>query len=160
MFRSSQLFAGTSLTLFFKIFGASNIDSAVSILYKILFNANSFNPHKRPTICWIWPPAPSVCSEHGDQEQALKLSLNPIDIELSAMVSPSHRPCEVIHHWQVQSLVICNYNLVTSTWVCSKRILSSVGVYYPAPLALLFNKAGLIWYVFLMGRLPCLFRAL
>ena len=38
----------------------------------------------------------------------------------------------------LQSLVICNYNLVTSTWVCSIRILSSVGVYYPAPLALLF----------------------
>ena len=37
----------------------------------------------------------------------------------------------------LQSLVICNYNLVTSTWVCSIRILSSVGVYYPAPLALL-----------------------
>ena len=90
MFRSSQLFAGTSLTLFFRIFAASIIDSAVSILYKILFNANNFNPHKRPILCWIWPPAPRVCSEHGGQEQALKLSLNPIDIELSAMVSPSH----------------------------------------------------------------------
>ena len=37
----------------------------------------------------------------------------------------------------LQSLVIYNYNLVTSTWVCSIRILSSVGGYYPAPLALL-----------------------
>ena len=42
----------------------------------------------------------------------------------------------------LQSLVICNYNLVTSTWVCSIRILSSVGVYYPAPLALLFTELG------------------
>ena len=33
---------------------------------------------------------PRICSEHGGQEQALKLSLNPIDIELSAIVSPSH----------------------------------------------------------------------
>ena len=53
MFRSSQLFAGTSLTLFFRIFAASIIDSAVSILYKILFNTNNFNPHKRPILCWI-----------------------------------------------------------------------------------------------------------
>ena len=106
MFRSSQLFAGTSLTLFFRIFAASIIDSAVSILYKILFNANNFNPHKRPIFCWIWPPAPRVCSEHGGQEQALKLSLNPIDIELSAIVSHGvmDRPCEVIHHWLVRWL--------------------------------------------------------
>ena len=90
VFRSSQLFAGTSLTLFFRIFAASIIDSAVSILYKILFNANNFNPHKRPILCWIWLPAHRVCSQHGGQEQALKLSLNPIDIELSAIVSPSH----------------------------------------------------------------------
>ena len=38
----------------------------------------------------------------------------------------------------LQSLVIYNYNLVTSTWVCSIPILSSVGGIYPAPLALLF----------------------
>ena len=37
----------------------------------------------------------------------------------------------------LQSLVMYNYNLVTSTWVCSIPILSSVGGYYPAPLALL-----------------------
>ena len=43
----------------------------------------------------------------------------------------------------LQSLVIYNYNLVTSTWMCSIRILSSVGGYYPAPLALLFRD--LIW---------------
>ena len=42
----------------------------------------------------------------------------------------------------LQSLVIYNYNLVTSTWVCSKRILSSVGGYYPAPLALLLVFAA------------------
>ena len=41
----------------------------------------------------------------------------------------------------LQSLVICNYNLVTSTWVYSIRILSSVGVYYPAPLALLLSPS-------------------
>ena len=91
MFRISQLFADTSLTLFFRIFAASIIDSAVSFLYKILFNANNFNPHKRLILCWIWPPAPRVCSEHGGQEQALKLSLNPIDIEFSGGVMD--RPC-------------------------------------------------------------------
>ena len=37
----------------------------------------------------------------------------------------------------LQSLVICNYNLVTSTWVCSIWILSSVGGYHPAPLGAL-----------------------
>ena len=42
----------------------------------------------------------------------------------------------------LQSLVIYNYNLVTSTWVCSIRILSSVGGYYPAPLALLLVFAA------------------
>ena len=54
----------------------------------------------------------------------------------------------------LQSLVICNYNLVTSTWVCSIRILSSVGGYYPAPLALLLylksqsNEINLVSIIF------------
>ena len=55
----------------------------------------------------------------------------------------------------LQSLVICNYNLVTSTWMCSIRILSSVGGYSPAPLALLLVFAarrillpsGQLWFV-------------
>ena len=56
----------------------------------------------------------------------------------------------------LQSLVICNYNLVTSTWVCSIRILSSVGVYYPAPLALLFLQVPcLMWRRVFEPREPC-----
>ena len=55
----------------------------------------------------------------------------------------------------LQYLAIYNYNLVTSTWVCSIRILSSVGGYYPAPLALLLVFAarrillpsGQLWFV-------------
>ena len=52
----------------------------------------------------------------------------------------------------LQFLVIYNYNLATSTWVCSIRILSSVGGYYPAPLALLFYIGPTISRKGLSGR--------
>ena len=49
MFRSASFFIGTSFTVaVFTIFATSNVDSIVGIPHKKIFNANNFNPHKKP----------------------------------------------------------------------------------------------------------------
>ena len=48
MFRSASLFIGTSFTVaVFTIFATSNVDSALGIPHKNIFNAKNFNPHKK-----------------------------------------------------------------------------------------------------------------
>ena len=49
MFRSASLFIGTSFTVaVFTIFTTSNADLIVGIPSQNIFNANNFNPHKKP----------------------------------------------------------------------------------------------------------------
>ena len=66
MFKSS-LFIGTFLTVNF--YHICSIKHRFDEKYSSqnIFDAKSFNQHKKQPLCWIWPPASSVCCEPGGQ---------------------------------------------------------------------------------------------
>ena len=80
MFKTASLFIGASFTVaVFTIFAISNVESIVGIPHKMSSIQKNLIHIKSPSLCWMCPSAPMVCSEPGGQKPVLSLSLDLID---------------------------------------------------------------------------------